>query len=227
MHLATAQSVAVSPAMQDYLKCCYRLGETGGVVSMSRLAEALDVAAPSVTNMVKRLEKLHLVRRDPAGAVVLTSRGQALALEVIRHHRLLETFLVNELGMEWAEAHREAEVLEHHISERLEALLDQRLAKPTSDPHGEPIPSVNGAMPARKPPSLLDHHVDDVIIIERVEAQDIALLQYLQDHDLVPGARVRIVDIAPFNGPIALDVNDHVHYVSRDVAACIAGVKKR
>lgn len=227
MQTAAMPAVEVSPAIQDYLKTCYRLHEVGGAVTVTRMAAAMAVAPPSVTNMVKRMERLRLVRRVDDGGIGLTAQGRAVALEVIRHHRLLETFLVNELGMEWAEAHKEAEILEHHISERLEALLDQRLARPTSDPHGEPIPSVHGAMPQRKPPSLLDHEVDAVVLIERVETQDAALLQYLQDHGLVPGARVRIVEVAPFNGPVALEVDRHVHHVSREVAACLAGVRKR
>ncbi|MBI4367721.1 MAG: metal-dependent transcriptional regulator [Deltaproteobacteria bacterium] len=218
---------AVSPAIQDYLKACYRLAEERAPVTMTRLAAALDVAAPSVTNMVKRMEGLRLVRRESESGIALTAHGRAVALEVIRHHRLLETFLVNELGMDWADAHKEAEVLEHYISERLEALLDKRLARPASDPHGEPIPRIDGKVAERRPPSLLDHPVDSIVTIARVESQEPDLLHYLQEHGLVPGAKVRIAGIAPFNGPVAVEVGRRAHHISREVAACIAGVKKR
>lgn len=227
MQPAPIPAADVSPAIQDYLKACYRLHEAGGAVTVTRVAAAMAVAPPSVTNMVKRMERLRLVRRVDDGGIGLTAQGRAVALEVIRHHRLLETFLVNELGMEWAEAHKEAEVLEHYISERLEAVLDRRMARPVSDPHGEPIPTPSGSMRERRLPSLLEHGEGTTIRIERVETQDAVLLQYLQDHGLVPGARVRIADIAPFNGPMALEVDRRVHHVSREVAACIAGVKRR
>lgn len=131
----------VSPAMQDYLKACYRLQQQRDdqPVSLVQLANALDIAPPSVTNMVKRLADLRLMKRV-RGGVELTMQGYGVALEVVRHHRLLETFLVNELGMEWKEAHVEAEVLEHYISERLEMLLAKRMQEPTHDPQGKPIP---------------------------------------------------------------------------------------
>src|SRR3990167_3584078 len=110
----------VTPAVQDYLKTCYRLSAEGEPVSVSKLAGEMGVAPPSVTNMLKRMEGLSLVKRTRGGKVTLTSQGRRVALEVIRHHRLLETFLVREMGMDWSEAHKEAEVLEHYISERLE-----------------------------------------------------------------------------------------------------------
>lgn len=130
----------ISPAMQDYLKACHRLQQREDQpVSLVQLAGALEIAPPSVTNMVKRLGELRLMKRV-RGGVVLTTAGHSVALEVVRHHRLLETFLVNELGMDWAEAHSEAEVLEHYISERLEAIIAKRMHEPTHDPQGKPIP---------------------------------------------------------------------------------------
>lgn len=224
---AVATITDVSPAIQDYLKACYRLGEEGAAVTTSRLAAALAVAPPSVTNMVKRMERLRLVRRAVDGAIALTGHGRAVALEVIRHHRLLETFLVNDLGMDWAAAHKEAEVLEHYISERLEALLDKKMARPANDPHGEPIPTMDGTIPMRKFPSLLEHGVGAHVTIARVESQEPTLLHYLQAHELVPGTTVRVVEVAPFNGPVAVEVHRRVHHISREVAACISGVRKK
>lgn len=228
MPAANAQSspaAEVSPAIQDYLKAIYRLEKSHGEgrVSVTELAGKLTVAPPSVTNMLKRMEGLKLVSRDDNGKVQLRAAGRAIALEVIRHHRLLETFLIEELGMDWAAAHQEAEVLEHYISERLEGLLDQRLARPVRDPHGEPIPGKDGSMPKREAPSLLEHGAGSSLVIRRVEAQDPTLLQYLQAHDLTPGTAIQIRDIAPFNGPLAVQVGRKVHHISREVAACIFG----
>lgn len=216
---------AYSPAIQDYLKACFRLARAnaGSAVAASQLATALDVAAPSVTSMLKRLEKLRLIHRAPAGKVMLTAKGQSIALEVIRHHRLLETFLVEELGMDWAAAHLEAEVLEHHISERLETLIDQRLAGPTRDPHGEPIPSRNGAMPSIQLPSLLELPAKGTVHIRQIRTQDPALLAYLQQHGLTPGTRIRIQEIAPFGGPLVIHIGRQIHHIGRDAAACVFG----
>lgn len=212
----------VSPAVQDYLKTCHRLSQQApSALSTSRLAEAMNVSPPSVTNMIKRMEGLKLVKRGSAGKITLTHHGQAVALEVIRHHRLLETFLVNELGMEWAEAHKEAEVLEHYISERLEALLDQRMARPVSDPHGEPIPRRDGSLPQRAYATLLEQPLGSRLEIAQVTSQDPTLLKYLQDHQLTPGRRVVLKEIAPFNGPVALAIGRKVSHISREVAACI------
>ncbi len=220
-------AAAYSPAIQDYLKACYRLMQSEcGSVAVSQLAETLRVAPPSVTNMMKRLEGMKLVRRTSDARVQLTKSGEAVALEVIRHHRLLETFLIQELGMEWAEAHQEAEVLEHYISERLEHLIDQRLERPRSDPHGEPIPRKDGTIALVRHRPLLSQPINTPLVIQQVATQDTALLQYLQDHDLTPGATVRIREVAPFNGPLALEVGRQCHHISREVAQCIyASVK--
>lgn len=225
MSASPLPTIEISPAIQDYLKACYRLEcDTNAPVPIGKLAQALDVAPPSVTNMVKRLTALRLVRRDTEGRIALTPQGTCVALEVVRHHRLLETFLVNELGMDWAEAHAEAEVLEHYISERLESLLDQRLARPTIDPHGEPIPRKDGTIPLQRGRSLLEFEPGTTITIRQVTARDPQLLHYLQEQGLVPGARVRVQRLEPFNGPLVLDLRGEPRVVSREVAACITGV---
>lgn len=217
-------AASVSTSMQDYLKACYQLSrKPGGIVTMSKLASHLHVSAPSVTNMVKKLQKQELLTKSDEGALLLTSRGTAIALEMVRHHRLLETFLINELGMDWADAHREAEVLEHYISETLENLLDKYMERPKHDPQGEPIPSKAGKVPGELPPSLLDFEEDSTIEILQVRSQDPALLKYLQERELVPGTIITIRNIGPFNGPIAIGVKRKTHHISRDVAACIYG----
>lgn len=217
-------SAEISPAIQDYIKACYRLErDTNAPVPIGKLAQALNVAPPSVTNMVKRLTSLRLVRRDNEGRIGLTPQGMSVALEVVRHHRLLETFLINELGMDWAEAHEEAEVLEHYISERLESLLDQRLARPTTDPHGEPIPRKDGTIPLQRGRSLLEFEPGSTVTIRQVTAHDPQLLHYLQEQGLIPGTRIRVQRLEPFNGPLVLDLRGDTRVVSREVAACITG----
>lgn len=217
-----ALATDVSPAIQDYLKLCYQLGRaTNGEVSMTQLAQALNVRAPSVTNMVKRLEELRLMKRTPKGLVGLTARGEGIALEVIRHHRLLETFLVNTLGMDWAEAHTEAEVLEHYISERFESLIDKHLANPKRDPHGEPIPSRDGKIPATAPPSLLTQAEGRSVRILQVRSRDPEMLEYLQCRGLIPGATLTIQSIEPFHGPFVVRVGTHTEHISREVAGCV------
>ncbi len=192
---------------------------------MSQLATAMGVAPPSVTTMVRRMEKLGLVKRDSASRLELTTCGRGIALEVIRHHRLLETFLIGELGMDWADAHREAEVLEHYISERLEAVLDDRLDRPTNDPHGEPIPTSNGYVSPSHHLPLLQLPVGSIATITQVETQDPELLEYLQQHKLVPNQRLRLLELAPFNGPVVLSIDGTLHYISRDVADCIRTIR--
>lgn len=222
-HLSNAAlATDVTPAIQDYLKLCYQLGRaTDGDVTMTQLAQALHVRAPSVTNMVKRLEELRLMKRTPKGLVALTPRGEAIALEVIRHHRLLETFLVNTLGMDWAEAHKEAEVLEHYISERFETLIDKYLASPKRDPHGEPIPSRDGKVPTTLPPSLLLQSKGSTLRIIQVRSRDPEMLDYLQCRGLLPGTTIVIQSIEPFHGPFVIRVGSHIEHISREVAGCI------
>ena len=143
-------AATATPAMQDYLKAAYHLRGEAGPVANQRLAQALGVSGASVTTMVKRLHELGLVRYTRYRGVELTETGEQVALEVIRHHRLLERYLVDVLGFSWDEAHAEAERLEHHVSEELEARIDAALDHPTHDPHGDPIPSPNGAVAERR-----------------------------------------------------------------------------
>ena len=137
----TPPSKQVTHAMEDYLKAIYRLSEREPNVTAHQLATELSVSGASVTNMVKRLDELNLVEYSRYKGVTLTESGRKIALEVIRHHRLLELYLSESLGMPWHEVHAEAERLEHHLSEDLEARMDSALGFPTHDPHGDPIPS--------------------------------------------------------------------------------------
>ena len=211
----------VSAAIQDYVKCCYRLEKRlNRFISLSELAKAMEVAPPSATNMVKRMEGLGLIKKTKT-KLQLTKAGTNLALEVIPHHRLLETFLVNEMGMNWAEAHEEAEILEHYISERFEALLDKRLAQPSHDPHGEPIPAKNGKLKEQNLKSLLEYPEKSKLVIGQVQSRNCEMLEYLQKHNLTPGTKIQIQTIAPFDGPISLKVNNKITHIGQKAAHCI------
>ena len=135
-----ADQPRITHAMEDYLKAVYRLHIDGGAVTTQRLAEELGISGPSVTNMVKRLDEMKLLEHTRYHGVVLTAAGERVALEVLRHHRLLEAYLTETLGFPWDEVHAEAERLEHMVSDELERRIDRALGHPSFDPHGEPIP---------------------------------------------------------------------------------------
>jgi DtxR family Mn-dependent transcriptional regulator len=201
-----------SPAVQDYLKAIFLLGEApaeDAVVTTSRVAESLGVTAPSASNMLRRLEEMGYVRagrgaEGRASRIELTDDGRAAALEVVRHHRLLETFLATRLGMSWDEVHREAEVLEHHISAALASRIDDALGHPERDPHGHPIPTAAGDVAAVTARTLADLEVGAAATVTRVSDRDSALLRYLAERGLVPDAAVEVLAAAPFGGPLSV-----------------------
>lgn len=211
----------VTAAMQDYLKAVYRLQEAGSVTTQ-RLAEELGVSGPSVTNMVKRLAELGLLRHAKYHGAELTEAGERIALEVTRHHRLIERFLVERLGFGWDEVHEEADRLEHHISEALEARLDASLGHPAVDPHGDPIPSREGAVAEVGGDRLADLAAGERGVVRRVSDRDPAQLRYLASLGLVPGAVVELVAILPFDGPLRIRVAGVEHVIGRSLAGAIA-----
>jgi DtxR family Mn-dependent transcriptional regulator len=204
-----------SPAVQDYLKAIFLLGETpedDEPISVSRVAEALSVTAPSASNMLKRLEEMgYVTSRPPHGerrpAVELTDEGRVAALTVVRHHRLLETYLATRLGMSWDEVHREAEVLEHHVSDTLAARIAEVLGHPERDPHGDPIPTPQGDVEPVPVARLSDLAAGQQGTVSRVNDRDSELLRYLAERGLVPDAHVEIVDVEQFGGPISIRVD--------------------
>jgi DtxR family Mn-dependent transcriptional regulator len=198
-----------SPAVQDYLKAIYRVEEDTGrsSVATSEVAAALGVTAASASGMLKKLLQLGFVAAgDRRGSVELSADGRAAALEVIRHHRLLETFLVTKLGVPWDEVHHEAEILEHHLSEALEARIAEELGHPERDPHGDPIPTLGGDIGAIPVGVLADLPEGAHAVIHRVSDQDPALLRYLADKGLVPDAAVEVVRRGAFGGPLGVRV---------------------
>jgi DtxR family transcriptional regulator, Mn-dependent transcriptional regulator len=209
-------------AVQDYLKAIYVLESAGERVTTSALARRMAVSAPSATAMTKRLDELGLVERLPYRGVALTDEGRRGALEVVRHHRLLERYLVDRLGLALDEVHAEAELLEHALSEELEAKIDEELGFPTHDPHGDPIPDRELRLVHGESRSLLDLEPGARGSIARVPDGDSELLRYLGELGLVPDAHVEMLAQAPFGGPVTVRTESGEHAISRELADRIA-----
>jgi DtxR family Mn-dependent transcriptional regulator len=212
----------LTSAVQDYLKAIYGLESAGERVTTSALAERLGVSAPSATAMTKRLDEVGLVERRPYRGVALTEAGRRGALEVLRHHRLLERYLVDRLGLSLDEVHAEAELLEHALSEELEAKIDAELGFPTHDPHGDPIPDRELRLVHGEARSLLDLEPGTSGSITRVPDGDSELLRYLGELGIVPDASVEMVAHAPFGGPVTIRTASGDHAISRELADRIA-----
>ena len=207
-------------AIEDYLKTIYALAKTESPVSTSRIAEARDVKPASVTSMIQRLARLNLVNYEKHYGVTLSPTGEKIALEVIRHHRLLELYLIEALGFSWDEVHEQADLLEHVISEKLEERISAALGHPTVDPHGSPIPARDGTLPQLKTQALISLRPGDTAVIAEVANDDNPdMLRYLAELDLVPGAKIVVKALAPFDGPITLDVNGREVVVGFNVAS--------
>ncbi|WP_224447461.1 metal-dependent transcriptional regulator [Haloprofundus salilacus] len=211
----------LSDVMEDYLKAIYTLQtEHGPPVSTSAIAEHLDKTAPTVTSMLGKLEERGLVDREKYKGVELTDEGQTVALEVLRHHRLLEAYLTEHLDYSWSEVHDEADALEHHISEAFEQRVAEALGNPEFDPHGDPIPNVDLDPVEDQTTRLSEHDEGDRVVVARVSDRDEDELEYLAEAGLVPGVEVEIVDIAPF-GMVTVRVDDHEQSLPESVARSI------
>ncbi len=216
------ERLPTTEAVEDYAKAIFSLGaRTGGSVGTTALAERLDVSTASVSAMVKRLAELGLVEHKRYRGVVLTAAGEKVALEVIRHHRLLETYLAEALGMPWDRVHAEAEVLEHHISETLEELIADRLGHPSTDPHGDPIPDRDLNMPADDTRALPELEPGEGGVFARISDRDPEMLRYLDGRGIVPGAPLEVIDKQPFDGPISIRLGDRVETVGGRLAAAM------
>jgi len=197
-------------SIQNYLKAIYDLTASGEAASTNALAARLGIAPASVTGMVQRLAagRPSLVKYRKHQGVRLTPRGERAALEVIRHHRLLETYLVNALGYSWDEVHKEAEKLEHVISEDLEARMANALGNPARDPHGDPIPSADLTMPSTEDIPLSQLRPRQQAIVRRVRNEDLALLRHLRNLGIVPGTKLKALEQSPFDGNLRLSLKD-------------------
>ncbi len=200
------QTLTIS--IQDYLKNIYELTETGESASTNALAERLAVKPGSVTGMIQKLAsaKPALVEYQKHQGVTLTKEGKRAALEVIRHHRLLEAWLVQTLGYSWDEVHEEAERLEHAISEDFERRIAAAMGHPARDPHGEPIPTADLKMPFDESTPLSALRPNQTATIKRVKAYDAELLRYLEGLGLVPGTQIAVTDYSPFDHNLTIKV---------------------
>jgi DtxR family Mn-dependent transcriptional regulator len=199
----------LSDAMEDYLKAIYVIQrEEGAPVSTSAVAEYLDKTPPTVTSMMEKLADRGLIEREKYSGVELTDEGRTVALEVIRHHRLLEAYLAEHLDFDWSEVHDEADTLEHHISEDLERRMAEALDDPAVDPHGDPIPTETlDPVDEEAGERLTSFGEGDRIVVSRVSDRDREELDYLAEAGLTPGTEIEIVDVAPF-GMVTVQLDD-------------------
>jgi DtxR family Mn-dependent transcriptional regulator len=208
----------VGAAVQDYLKAIYELSADGRKVLPSEVAVVLRVTLPAVNKMVRRLTELHLVRYVRAEGIELTPAGRKVALEILRHHRLLEVYLKEALGYSWDRVDEEAEKLEHHISEEFEDRIDRMLGHPTRDPHGAPIPTKDGRIDDTRYATLADLSPGETRRIARVSDRDPAMLRYLAELGLYPETVVEVLERAPYGGPLRLLVAGAPRDVGEELA---------
>jgi DtxR family transcriptional regulator, Mn-dependent transcriptional regulator len=218
--MAHQQQNPVSSAIEDYAKAIYalQLRRSDEPVSTNAVAERLSVTPASASGMIKRLCELGLVEHEPYRGVSLTEGGKRVALEVMRHHRLLELYLVESLGVPWDRVHEEAEVLEHVLSDELEALIAAKLGNPTHDPHGDPIPTADLEIEEGSRVSMQALETGDRGTFTRVSDSDPDMLRYLADRGIAPGAGFEVVDKQPFGGPLFVRFHDHVHVLGGALA---------
>lgn len=209
----------LSAAIQDYLKEIYKLQSEGTRPTTTAIARRMGVAPSSATSMLKKLAALGLADHSPYQGVELSEAGTKIALEVVRHHRLLEQYLAETLGLPIDAVHAEADRLEHVISEELEARIDEQLGYPTHDPHGDPIPDAGLKVETAAPLRSLDAlEPGEEATVKRVPDHDSDLLRYLAGLRLVPGGRVTVRRSEPFDGPLTVLVDGAEHAISRDLA---------
>jgi len=208
----------LSNAVRDYMKQIYLLERRDGKATTSALADAMGVSAASATSMVKKLAGLGFVEHSKYHGVTLTPEGEKVALEVLRHHRLLEVYLTQTLGLSWDKVHTEAERLEHVLSEELEAEIDRVLGYPATDPHGDPIPTADLVIAAEPAQRMAELEPGQAAVVRQVPDGDPSLLRYLAGLGLVPSTRFTMVDKAPFGGPLTLDVGGTQQAVGVELA---------
>ncbi|HET6293678.1 MAG TPA: metal-dependent transcriptional regulator [Kribbella sp.] len=215
--------IAHTETVEDYLRTIFKLAGRGLAVTTSALAEQLGVSPPTVSAMLKRLEASELIDRSAARSIVLTPHGDRHATGVTRRHRLVETFLVEVVGLDWDEVHVEADVLEHAISERLENRIDTLLGHPTHDPHGDPIPPRDGEHVESWAAALGSVPSGSRFRVQRVADDDSNALRYLAERDIKPGAILEVMSREPFNGPIWVTVGARSHALGLTLADLVHG----
>ncbi len=212
----------LSQSIEDYLKVIYDIQSTDGKVTTTSLAGKLGIAPASVTGMLKKLSAKKLVTHKKYQGVQLTESGTKIALEVIRHHRLIELYLKEALGVPWDRVHEEAEKWEHVLSEDIEDRIDKFLGHPTSDPHGSPIPSRDGKIIERDCSCLADIEPGHKAVIAEVSDHDASMLRYLGELGFYPETNIVIDSVEPFNGPMKINIKNKIKILGREVARYIA-----
>jgi DtxR family Mn-dependent transcriptional regulator len=213
-------SARPSEAIENYAKAIYALEQRGDVTN-NALAERLGVTPASASSMVKKLDEMGLVTHVPYKGMKLTDSGRRVALEVLRHHRLLELYLAESLGVPWDRVHDEAEILEHVLSEELEELIAAKLGNPTHDPHGDPIPTAALEIEERPTKALAALAMGASGVLVRVSDSDPNMLRYLADLGITPGDRFEVVDRQPFGGPLFVRFDGQVHAFGGELAAAM------
>ena len=216
----------ISRAIEDYLKAIYQSTSNEDKVPTSTLAQQMHCSPASVTNMLQKLSELKLVEYEPYQGVTLTPSGSKVALEILRHHRLIELYLADVLGYSWDKVHEEAEQLEHVISEEFEERIDQALGHPTIDPHGDPIPTKEGTIAMPPSQSLWETPSGKKVQVYRVSDRDPEVLRYLATIGILPDVEIKVLKKGPFNGPIHVEINDIEHSLSEELATQIFVVSK-
>ena len=216
-----AQADALTRSVEDYLKAIYRLSPEGRPASTSEIAHLLELSAPSVSGMVKRLSELGLLEHIPYKGVQLTEDGRRAALRMVRRHRLIEAYLVQFLGYSWDTVDAEAERLEHAVSDTLVERMAGALGHPAVDPHGDPIPAADGSIYERASTPLADIPVGDTVEIRRVDEREPERLRYLAALGLVPGVVVTLRDRQPFGGPVTVEAAGEYHVIGQELAQVV------
>ena len=207
----------LSRSVQDYLKTIFKLQE-GGAVSTTKISKELKVSGASVTGMLKRLSTMELVDYNSYKGVKLTEKGKVVALEIIRHHRLLELYLKEHLDFSLEKVHEEACRLEHYISEEFADKIDEIMGHPQFDPHGHPIPTKSGVLSEFEDKPLSEVEVGAHIQIKRLSDTDSQLLAYLEEMGLMPGVQLTVLEKAPFNGPVTVKFADETKIIGNEIA---------
>jgi len=216
-HIGRGADRAASEAVENYAKAIYALQQRGRVTTTD-LAERLGVTAASASAMARKLDEMGLAVREPYHGVRLTDRGERVALEVLRHHRLLELYLTEVLGVPWDRVHAEAEVLEHVISEDLEAAIAAKLNHPTRDPHGDPIPAADLTLVETPTVSVLELEPGGCGTFVRMSDSDPEMLRYLEAQGIAPGQAIEVIGRQPFDGPVELRAGGRIHVLGPSLA---------
>lgn len=211
----------ISPAIEEFLEAIYKLQKEGEFAKTTQIAKELNVALGTVTNTIERLERLNLIVHTAYKGVKLTKKGEALALSVIRRHRLSERLLTDFLNVNWEEAHEKACLLEHGLSDEIASLIEKSLNYPKTCPHGNPIPTRNGQVAEEKLTVLTEVKPQEKFIVVKITEEKEELLHFLKKHKLTPGALAKVEKLIPSTNSILINVNDETCCLTQQASSKI------